>query len=53
MVFFLKILVVFVRLFLELFVEAGAGVWLLFLESRFDHGGQVFTPPSMPLCTTR
>jgi len=44
-VFLLKILVVFVRLFSELFVETCARLWLLFCESRFDRGGQLSEPP--------
>jgi len=41
MVFFVKVPVVFVRLFSELFVEACSRFWLRFCESRFYRGGQV------------
>jgi len=44
MVFFVKVLVVFVRLFSELFVEAGLGIWLLWRESRFYRVGHVIAP---------
>lgn len=44
MVFFVKVLVIFVRLFSELFVEAGFGIWLLRRESRFYRGGHVIAP---------
>ena len=40
-VFSVKVPVVFVRLFSELFVEACSRIWLRFCESRFDRGGQV------------
>ena len=40
-VFYVKVLVVFVRLFSELFVEARLRVWPLLRESRFDRGSQV------------
>jgi len=50
MIFLLEILVVFVRLFSELFVEACARIWLLLCESRFDCGGQLFEPP---ICNVR
>ena len=48
MILFMKVLVVFVRLFPELFVEACPRVWLLLRKSRFDGGGQV----SRNLCIT-
>lgn len=48
-IFPLEILVTPVRLLLELFVEADAGTWLLFLECRFDRSGQVVTRAT--LCT--
>ena len=43
MVPFAKALVVFDRLFSELFVEARSRVRLLLREGRFDGGGQVVT----------
>ena len=45
MVLFVKVLVVFVRLLPELFVETRSRVWLLFCESSFDGGGQVIAEP--------
>ena len=45
-VLFVKVLVVFVRLFPELFVEACSRVWLLLRKSGFDGGGQVITKPA-------
>ena len=36
-----KVPVVIVRLFSELFVEARLRLWFLFRESRLDRGGQV------------
>ena len=40
-VFSVKIPVVIVRLFSELFVETCSSIWLRFCENRFDRGGQV------------
>lgn len=41
MIFLVKVPVVLVRLFSELFVEACSRFWLRFCESRFYRGGQV------------
>jgi len=49
MVFSVKVLVVFVRLFSELFVEAGFRIWLLRCESRFYRGGYVIPMSSRHL----
>ena len=40
-----KVLVVFVRLLPELFVETRSRVWVLFRESSFDGGSQVIAKP--------
>ena len=41
MVLSVKVLVIFVRLFSELFVETRLRFWLLFRQGRFDRGSQV------------
>lgn len=45
MVLSVKVLVVLVRFFPELFVKARSRIWLLLGESRFDSGGQVIAKP--------
>jgi hypothetical protein len=44
-VLFVKVLVVFIRLFPESFVEARSRVWLFFREGGLDGGGQVIAKP--------